>query len=255
MDFAEFWSLTWQLQTAEYLCGLGSDVSWGETGPDLSVQIEEERWFIECYAYRKSFGLLAFVEEVVRRIDSSIRVEYDLCLPFSLPTDSDRSGFLDALLSPFRDPGFVADARDRSAQAYPVVLRQDDSGLVVYIEGADPEKYVPGIIGNHAGDPQKYLEVALTETLRAKRNANALATHRPNLVVANYAISRDAQLALHRADNLGLPLPSVERSSNIDALAISIVDVDKRLTREALRRVAPLGFPERPTLDRLTAKR
>lgn len=249
-DFAEFWSLVWQLQVAEYLCGLGSDVSWGASGPDLSVHVDNERWFVECYAYRKSFGLMLFIEEVLTHIDGSIRVDYDLCLPFGLPTDGERSGFLDTILSPFRDARLVADALAKAAHAYPVVLCQHDSGLVVYVEGSDPDNYVPGRVPNQTGDPQRYLEVALHETLRAKHNANSLATHHPNLVVANYALSIDFQLALRRADDLGLSRPTMELG-NIDALAIAAAGIDERLTRSGLRRVAPL-VSKSTALERMT---
>lgn len=71
-DFSDFWSLVWQLQMAEYLCRIGSDVRWAKSGPDLSVQLESEKWFIECYTCRKSFGLMSFLEEVLQRVDSSI---------------------------------------------------------------------------------------------------------------------------------------------------------------------------------------
>lgn len=250
-DFAEFWSLVWQLQVAEHLCGLGCSLSWRASGPDLVVEVEGEVWFVECYAYRKSYGLMLFIEDVLRQVDGSIRVGYDLCLPFSLPTNGERSGFLDSILSPFRVPGFVAGARARSAHDYPVVLCRHESGLVVYMEGSVPDRYVPGRVPSRTGDPQRYLEVALTEALSAKQNANSLATHRPNLVVANYALSIDFQLALGRADDLGLSPPAVELGRNIDALAVARVGIDERVTPAGLRRVAPL-VPNSAALERMT---
>ena len=60
-DFADFWSLVWQLQVAEHLCGVGTDVRWANSGPDLSVKIDNKRWYAECYTPRKSFGLLEFL--------------------------------------------------------------------------------------------------------------------------------------------------------------------------------------------------
>ena len=251
-DFADFWSLVWQLQVAEYLCSIGSSVSWwGVSGPDLSVEVENERWFVECYVYRKSFGLMLFIEEVLGQVDPSISVKYDLCLPFSLPTDGERASFLDDFLFPFRDPAFVPDALARSADAYPEVLRQHESGLIAYVEGSDPANYVPDRVPNRTGDPQTYLEVALSETLRAKQNANLLATHHPNLVVANYALSKDFQLALVRADDMGLSLPTIELGPNIDALAIGATGIDERLRRRGLRRIAPLASKS-VALDRIT---
>ena len=93
-DFAEFWSLVWQLQVAEHLCKVGTDVRWAESGPDLSVKVGAERWYVECYTPRKSFGLLRFIEELLRKLDSDIRISYDLCLPFQLPQNTDRDRFL-----------------------------------------------------------------------------------------------------------------------------------------------------------------
>lgn len=250
-DFSDFWSLVWQLQMAEYLRGIGSHVRWAASGPDLSVQVESERWFVECYAYRKSFGLMLFLEELLARIDPSIRVAYDMCMPFSLPTNHERSGFLHSMLSPFRESTFVEQARSSAVHQYPVILGRHNSGLVVYMEGPDPDAYVPGIVPNQTGDSQRYLEVALREAIRAKQNANSLATLRPNLVAVNYALSADAQLALHRANDLGLPLPDVELGPNIDALAVAAVGIDERVAWSGLRRVASVRSESLP-LDRMT---
>ncbi len=251
-DFAEFWSLVWQLQIAEYLGGVGSDVRWEISGPDLSVNVESERWFVECYAYRKSFGLMLFLEEVLRQIDPSIRVTYDLCIPFCLPTDGDRSEFLDSMLSPFKDSTFIEDARFTATQTYPVVLRRHNSGLVVYMEGSDANAYVPGVVPNHTGDPQGYLAVALREAISAKRNTNALAKHHPNLVAVNYVLSMDFQLAIGRADDIGLSLPELDLGANIDALAVAAMGIDERLTHRKLMRVAS-GVGEPLALRRITS--
>lgn len=213
---------------AEYLCGLGTDVAWGTSGPDLSVHIEGERWFVECYAYRKCFGLMLFIEEVLRQLNGYIRVQYNLCLPFRLPSNKLRTDFLNTFLSPFRNARFVEDALSRAADAHPVVLCEHDGRLVVYVEGSDPDSYVPGRVPNQTGDPQRFLEVALREAVCAKQNANSLAAHHPNMVATNYALSADFQLALNRADDLGLSLPSMELG-NIDALAIAAAGIDERL--------------------------
>jgi len=250
-DFAEFWSLVWQLQVAEYLRQVGTDVRWGASGPDLSAYIESERWFVECYAYRKSFGLMLFIEGVLERIDPSICVAYNLCKPFSLPSNAARNQFLHEMLLPFRDPEFVEKARSQSVEAYPVVLVSHESGLVVYMEGPDPDAYVPGFVPEETGDSQGYLAVAFREAIRAKQNANSLARNHPNLLAVNYALSMDFQLALGRAGDLGLALPAIERGPNIDAFAVAATGIHERLTRCGLRRVAPLAH-EGMALERVT---
>lgn len=226
-DFAVFWSLVWQLQVAEYLHKIGRDVSWAQSGPDLSVEVGGKRWFVECYIYHKSFGLSQFLNELLKNIDPAICTDYDRCLPFSLPSDRDRKLFLDEVLSPFLDPAYLANAKERAEQEYPVVLyKHPDSSLCVYVKGSGD--YMPG--NNVVGHPESYLNVALKEALRAKRNSNDLKNHHPNLLAVNYLLSEDYQLA--KSSRGTLPLPDNNR--NIDVLTVSAAGIDERLTREKL---------------------
>ena len=240
-DFSEFWSLFWQLQVAEYLSEIGTNVQWAlKGGPDLSVQIESETWYVECYSYRKSFGLMLFIEELLQQVDSSIRVEYDLCLPFSLPTDHERSGFLDRTLAEFTNPAYIKRARAKALAQYPVLLQpKGENSLVVYMDGPDPEAYIPGILPSRTGDPQDYLDVALNEAIHAKENANSLATHRPNLVAVNLSLSKDAQFALNRAHDFKLSIPDAQLGPNLDALAVAVIGIDARLEHSLFRRIKP----------------
>lgn len=242
-DFSNFWSLIWQLQVAEYLCEIGSNVKWAPSGgPDLSAKVGSETWYVECYAYRKSFGLLLFIEELLQQVDASLRVQYDLCMPFSLPTDDARSEFLNRTLSDFTKPEYIDRARSMAQKKYPVLLLppKDENSLVVYMAGPDHEAYVPCIVPNCTGDSQKYFDVVLSEAIRAKQNANRLVTHRPNLVAVNLSLSQDAQFALNRADDLQLSISEVELGLNLDALAVATVGIDERLERFRFRRIAPV---------------
>ena len=251
-DFSEFWSLVWQLQMAEYLCQIGSSVQWAPSGPDLSAQVESETWYVECYTYRKSFGLMLFIEELLLKVDNSIRVQYDLCMPFSLPTDHARSEFLDRTLSDFTTPGHIKRARSMALKEYPVLLLPKcGNSLVVYMEGPDPEVYVPGIVPNRTGDSQTYLKVALSEAIRAKQDENSLSKRRPNLVAVNFSLSADAQFALNRADDLDLSIPDAQLGASLDALAVAAVGIDERLERSRFRRIAP-EVAKSLALDRLT---
>jgi hypothetical protein len=234
-EFADFWSLVWQLQVAEYLVRIGSEVQWAKSGPDLSVVMSDERWFVECYTYRKSFGLLAFLTELLERIDPAIRADYDLCAPFQLPHGSDWVEFLDTALTPFLNPSYLADVKDAANKRHPVVLyTHPSSSLRVYVEGDDVDAYAPGAVPNRVGSPEGYLKVALREAANAKRTSNALREHRPNVVAVNLVLSTDYQLAdgLRRTAGRSLDL---EVSPNIDALAVSVVGINERLTREALK--------------------
>lgn len=234
-EFADFWSLVWQLQVAEYLVRIGSEVQWAKSGPDLSVVVSDERWFVECYTPRKSFGLLLFLTELLERIDSAIGSDYDLCMPFQLPDGSEQVEFLDTVIAPFLNPSYLADAKDAAKRRYPVVLYTHPStSLRVYVEGDDVDAYAPGIIPNRVGSPEGYLNVALREAANAKRKSNALAEHRPNLVAVNFLLSTDYQLAGSLRSTSGRSL-GLEVDPAIDALAVSVVGIDERLTREALK--------------------
>ena len=230
-EFSVFWSLVWQLQVAEYLREIGEDVSWAKSGPDLSVKIGGERWFVECYTYQKSFGLLNFLEELLLRLEPDIRTDYDRCLPFSLPRDGDRELFLDKIMSPFLDPDYLANAKESAGHEYPVVLYKDpDSSLFVYVEGSDVDAYRPGRIPNVNGSPEAHLETALREALKNKQTRNKLKNHHPNLLAVNYSLSEDYQLAESSRETP----PLAEIDPNIDVLARSKVGIDGRLSREKL---------------------
>ncbi len=229
--FSTFWSLVWQLQVAEYLHGIGEDVRWAKSGPDLSVLVGHKRWYVECYTYQKSFAPLNFLEELLERIYPAIRIRYDRCLPFSLPSGTARERFLHDVLVPFLDPAYLAKHKKDAEQEYPVVLFRDPgSSMHVFVEGSDADAYIPGRIPNRVGDPESYLEIALREAVLAKRNSNDLARHHPNLVAVNYLLSADYQLAESSRKTLSL----AENDSNIDVLTVSAVGIDERLTREKL---------------------
>lgn len=247
-DFAVFWSLVWQLQVAEYLHEIGEDLCWARSGPDLSVKIGGERWFVECYTYRKSFALLSFLEELLEEIDPAVRIRYNRCLPFSLPSGRARERFLHEVLVPFLDPAYLAKHKEDAEREYPVILYKDpDSSMHVYVEGSDADAYIPGSIPKGVGDPESYREIALREAVRAKRNSNDLARHHPNLVAVNYLLSTDYQLAESSATTSSL----LEPDSKIDVLTVSAVGIDERLTRENLEIVMLAESAELRSLARI----
>ncbi len=247
-DFSTFWSLVWQLQVAEYLCKIGKDVCWAKSGPDLSALVSDERWYVECYTYQKSFALLSFLEELLVRIDPDIRIEYNRCMPFSLPSGKARERFLHKVLAPLLDPAYLAKHKKDAEQRYPVILYGDpDSSLYVYVEGIDVGAYIPGRIPNVVGHPESYLETALREAVRAKRDSNDLARYHPNLVAVNYLLSIDYRLARSSRTISFRP----ERDSNIDVATASAFGIDERLTREDLEVVMFAESVDSGSLERI----
>ena len=235
-NFGEFWSLIWQLQVAEYLCEIGTEVHWTKSGPDLTAIVGRERWFVECYTYHKSFGLFLFLEELLLKIDPSLRTSYDLCLPFQLPQGSDRTPFLDTILSPFLAPTYLTIKKREAEQQYPVLLHEgSNSSPYVYVEGDDTDAYMPGIIPRRVGNPEAYLRVVLQEAVNAKQNSNRLVEHHPNLVATNYVLSVDYQLARNSPRTENSRRTFLESGPNIDVLTVSTAGINERLTREKLK--------------------
>ena len=67
-----------------------------------------------------------------------------------------------------------------------------------------------------------------------KKDSNALGENHPNILVVNFLLSMDYQVASMLQERLQTPdLPDI--SLNIDALAISVVGIDERLTKEKLK--------------------
>ena len=239
-DFSDFWSLVWQLQMAEYLCKIGSNVQWGSVtgGPDFSVEIESKVHYVECYVYRKSFGLMSFIEELLQRLDSSIRVHYDLYMPLSLTGKyANIESFLDHILTDFISPAYIAHAKSAALVKHPVVLYPKcNQGLTIYMEGQDEDAYAPGILGDQADDPQIYLEVALREAFLAKKGKNKLVQCRPNLVAVNLLLNQDAQSAFDHADQLKLTLPlTTQIPDDIDEIAVVVIGFNERLEPSHLK--------------------
>ena len=234
-DFSVFWLLVWQLQVAEHLCEVGKDIRWAASGPDLSVEVDGKRCFVECYTPHKSFGLLRFLEELLQKLDPDLCTSYDLCLPSQLPQNKDRNQFLDNILHPFRNPMYLEKAKEDAKKEYPVVIYEDPAcSLHIYVKGEDVDAYMPGIVPNQTGNPESYFELVLKEAVNAKKCSNDLKNHHPNLLAVNYLLNEDFQVAgalPHRVQSLTLP----RIDPNIDALAVSAVGIDERLTREKTR--------------------
>ena len=195
-----------------------------------------------------------FYDEILVKIDLDLKTSYDLCMPFALPKNSDRSQFLDTILSRFLDPRFLEIAKENAEKEYPVPLyRHPESSLCVYIEGPDCGAYMPGIVLNQTGSPDVYLELALKEAARAKKNSNELENYHPNLVAVNFLLSKDFQVAKHLKRSSVQPPTLPLSAGNIDALAVCAVGIDERLTREDLKVVIRSDGAERNSLFRIAS--
>jgi hypothetical protein len=233
-DFSTYWSLLWQLQVAEHLLATGENVAWARSGPDLRADVAGQRLFVECYVYRKSFGLKEFLYEVLSKLGPDIRFDYDFFLQFSLPGNAETAAFLDRTFTPFLDEAALAELRTQARIRWPVVVSRPASTLVISLDDPDDiacERFDPTVAPQHHGDPLGYVRVALEEAIRAKASSNDLANCRPNLLAVNYLLSTD----LSAADNLrAIEEVPVTLPPSLDGVAIASFGINGRLTRNDL---------------------
>lgn len=229
-EFAAFWSLLWQLQVASYFVARDAKVCWKGTGPDLEVTKGSARFYVECYSYRKSFGIMEFVEELSRHLDRNIHVEHVGYLPLSLPQDRRTDEFLDELFQPYLLTDFLEQKRAEAAIRWPVALPVPEGipNFNMYLEGESVDNFMPQGVGG-AGDPASYLEHVVTETLNQKRDSNKLSSHRPNVLAVNCLLSDDYQMAAAWQRQLGAGTPAINFGDSLDAVILACCGIDGEL--------------------------
>jgi len=230
-SFDDFWGLIWQLKIAKLFCDQQDvQVEWMNSGPDLKVNLGDKAFFVECYTYRKSFGIEAFIEELYNHIDQKIKVSHALCVQFRLPNDAaSLEIFLDELFRPCLDSAFLQSKLKEAQFEYPILLPMPNSAdnFYVYVEGSDANKYVPGRVPSATGNPEVYLKHAMEEALNNKRNSNRIVDHRPNLLGINYLLDKGFQMALNRQRDLGLRIPIPEFGTTFDMVLFAACGIDQ----------------------------
>jgi hypothetical protein len=234
-DFADFWSLNWQLQVAEHFFNKSFKISWLGAGPDLKIETPHGPVFVECFVYRKSFAKMAYMEELIQKDCPGAKFSRNAYLRFSMSHGPCESDEISSLLQPLVDREAIAISRKSAQEHYPVVLSElSDNSLQLILEGLNPEAYDHSVSLQGAGDPDSHIEVVLREIAKAKHGSNSLAIHRPNIVVVNLLLSTDAQSALTRAAKLSIELPPIDLPPDIDAVAYSSIGIDKKIARNDL---------------------
>lgn len=229
-NFDDFWGLIWQLQIAKFFCNKKEvNVEWMPSGPDLQVSMGDKDLFVECYTYRKSFAVKAFIEELFHHIDQRIMIRHTPCTLFSLPKDNDIEAFLHKLFKPYLDPEFLKGKLKEAQVEHPILLPIPNfaDNLSIYVEGNDQRNYTPGNLPMGAGDPEKYLTHAIKEALNNKRYSNQLRSHHPNLFAVNYLLDQDFQMAMNRQKDLGLKMPSPDFGCTFDMVLLCTCGIDE----------------------------
>jgi hypothetical protein len=233
--FDDFFGSLWELQVAVSFSRLPDvDVRWLSAGPDIHVTRAWQDLFVECYTYRKSFGIELFLEELLQQVSPAIRVYHMPSTRFGLPRGSAGvvDGFLDELFAPFRDIAWLQAKCNEAQKEYPVLLPipNGTSNLWIYIDG-EPRagsRYVPGRVPNKSGDTGDLLCLAIGEAIKNKANSNSMEISRPNLLMANFLLGGDFEKALE--EHLSLPhepISEIHRDNNIDAMIACTCGIDE----------------------------
>ena len=223
-DFAEFWSLLWQLQMAEFLIAQGFTVRWGSKGPDLEAQRDGARVFVECLVPRKQYGKVVFLQELAQQLHPQLRLSKPLFLPVPVPDEAEFSAALDSIVGWITSPGRLDALETEALKSYPILVPvPQDWSMSLYFEGIDPQAYQPGILPQGGGNPDAYLEAMLGEAARGKQDSNGLGSHHPNVLAVNLLLD-DLQVGFSVGQ-----LGALVVGTAIDQLAWGAVGIDEAI--------------------------
>ncbi len=225
-EFGQFWSFLWELQVAEFLTSFPNlQVNWNvSNGPDLDIQKNSEKLFVECKTVHKSFRLENFIEEVLNQIDKTIRVSHGIFMKFSLSQDNERIILFDSIFRPFLDPAFIENKKIEVQKVSPLIIVENIyPNFFIYLENSDAKLASYELLSKiySASIPIKYTDVIYNEIIN-KVKENNLESYHPNLLFVNLVLSKDWQLACGWNNQHNLP-----QSQNLDNILLTACDIDK----------------------------
>jgi len=234
-EYDIFFHFLWELQVAKFFSEIkGVSVEWTTLGPDIKINSNGKTFYIECYTYTKSFAIESFIEELLNNIHSSIKILHTPCIVFSLPKNANTENFLNDIFTPYLDPHFIESKVKEAEKEYPVLLPipKGIDNFYIYVDGNNPDKYIPGRLPNASGLPENYLTVCLKEVMNAKKDSNKLSdTNGPILLAVNFLLSQDFQMAANRQEQLnelGLSeqIPFCDFDGPITGIFFSVAAID-----------------------------
>lgn len=226
-EFDKFWGFLWELQTAAFFANhLGLKAEWKKAGPDIQLMVDSRTFFAECTTYRKSFALEEFISELFRCILPQVITRHVPCLKFSLPKNNNIDDFLDSLFAPYLDPSFLPRQLKevRRQSPWPLPIPSGTQNFHVYLENLDAvdQNYKLKQILTSAGDPETFLKLALKEILGNKALSNMLLQNRPNLLMVNFLLGADWQLAKNLRS-----MPKPDLGKTYDGVLLAACGIDK----------------------------
>lgn len=229
-EYATYWSLLWQLQVAAKLRSVGRSVAWGGPGggPDLSVDVNGQRWHVECYVTRKSYFLLQFLQECLSKIlRLSVQNDYPLFSRISVP---EANQFLEDKLEPYCDASRREEARAKCV----TIVAGDRCSIEVAEEEWETNESDDTIEGRRrsrgrSGSPEQHVATTLSEAVSNKQDSNSLCDHRPNVLAVNLLLTsaEAAEYCDHDGNMIAGCVP--ELPDALDVLAVANCGIDARL--------------------------
>jgi len=240
-EYATYWSLLWQLQVAEKLRSVGRNVMWAgpEGGPDLSVDVDGQRWHVECYVMRKSYFLLHFLLECLSTIlDVDVQYDYRRFARMSLP---EAGQFLDDKLEPYCD----ASRREEASGKYVTIVYRDQCSVEVAEEEWDKIESDDTVDGRRRrpgwwGFLEQHVTVMLKEAVLNKQESNSLCDHHPNVLAVNLLLTNAELAEYHDRDGDMIPGCAPELPDAVDVLAVANCGIDASVPN---LRIAACGSP------------
>lgn len=227
--FDNFWSHIWELQVGEAFARVvgKKNVQWLAEGPDLVVQAHNRKCFVECYVWRKGYAAAEYACDVLRRVLSwpyfAVR---DTTYPPEIPSDRECQ-LLHDLLLPFLSAQHVRRVADRMSSGYP--LKLDFCGARIVMEDSNATAAAPDLDNAYPAFEDMAAR-SILEAVRAKTGSNCLAAHRPNALLVNRVIVREASEGEdHMRATGGDLMPFCCAANEIDAVVLYDCGVTNRL--------------------------
>ena len=240
-EYATYWSLLWQLQVAAKLRAVGRNVTWAgpDGGPDLSADVDGERWHVECHVPRKSYFLLQFLQECLSKIlGLSVQEDYPPFARMSLP---EPSRFLDAKLEPYCD----ASRREAASAKYVTIVYEDQCSVEVAEEEWDTNESDDSVDGRRRllgqrGAPEQHVTAMLKGAVSSKGESNSLGDHHPNVLAVNLLLTDAEAAEYHDRDGNMIAGCAPELPTALDVLAVANCGIDTSVPN---LRIAACGSP------------
>ncbi len=240
-EYATYWSLLWQLQVAAKLRTAGRNVAWGgpKGGPDLSVEVDGQRWYVECYVMRKSYFLLQFLQECLSKIlRASVQEDCPFFSPMSLP---EPTRFLDEKLEPYCD----ASRREAASAKCVTIVYEDQCSVEVTEEEWDTNESGDTVDGRRRplgpwGSPEQHVTAMLKGAVSSKGKSNSLGVHHPNVLAVNLLLTNAEAAECHDSDGKMIAGCAPELPTALDVLAVANCGIDASVPN---LRIAACGSP------------